>query len=47
MKKDIWQWIEESVAIIKKGLTNKIESPDGKIKVYKCGSVIRIDIKEG
>lgn len=46
MKAEIWKWIQESVEVIKSGLTNRLDSPNGKIKVYKCGSVIRIDIKE-
>lgn len=41
-----FKWIEKAVETIKSGLTNKVISPDKKIQVYQCGSVIRIDIKE-
>ena len=46
MKPQIWNWIRESFEIIRKGITNRMDSPNGNIKIYKCGSVIRIDIKE-
>lgn len=39
-------WIEKAVETIKSGLTNRVDSQDKKITVYKCGTVIRIDIKE-
>lgn len=46
MKEEIWKWITESYEIVSMGLTNRLDSPDGKIKIYKCGTIIRIDIKE-
>ena len=39
------EFIEKSVEAIKSGLTVKTVSEDKKIMVYKCGSVIRVDIK--
>lgn len=41
-----FKWIEKAVETIESGLTNKIVSTDKRVQVYKCGSVIRIDIKE-
>lgn len=38
-------WVNEAVELIKKGLTNKIESPDRNIVVYRVKNVIRVDIK--
>ena len=38
-------WINEAVELIKKGLTNRIESPDRNIIVYRVKNVIRVDIK--
>lgn len=39
-------WMQKAIEAIEMGITNRIDSPDGKTKIYKCGSVIRIDIKE-
>lgn len=38
------KWITKAVKAIKDGLAQKLEK-DGVI-VYKCGKIIRIDIKE-
>jgi hypothetical protein len=40
-----YEWIKKAVETVKGGLTKKVDSPDGKIKVYECGTIIRIDIK--
>lgn len=40
------KFICDAVEIIQKGITSKVISPDKKIQVYQCGTVIRIDIKE-
>lgn len=40
------EFISEAVQIVRTGLTGKMISPDKNIQVYKCGTVIRIDIKE-
>lgn len=40
-----YTWIDRAITTIKTGLVNRLDSPDGKIKVYKCGTIIRIDIK--
>lgn len=40
------EFISEAVQIVRTGLTGKMISPDKTIQVYKCGTVIRIDIKE-
>lgn len=41
-----FKWINKAIETVKSGLTPKVVSPDKKIQVYKCGTVIRIDIKE-
>ena len=41
-----FDWLVKAIETVKSGLTNKVVSPDKKVQVYKCGSVIRIDIKE-
>lgn len=38
------QWILKAVEAVKSGLCEKLEK--GNITVYKCGKIIRIDIKE-
>lgn len=38
------QWIEKAVQTIKDGIADKLEKDN--VKVYRCGNVIRIDIKE-
>lgn len=38
------KWIVQAVNVIKSGLAQKLEK-DGVI-IYKCGKIIRIDIKE-
>lgn len=43
MKLDIAQWIVNAVGIIAIGIANKLEKGD--VTVYKCGKIIRIDIK--
>ena len=39
-------WIDDAIEIVKRGTTNKVISKDKMIQVYKCGAVIRVDIKE-
>lgn len=39
-------WIGDAIELIQRGTTNKVVSTDKKITVYKCGSIIRIDVKE-
>lgn len=41
-----FEWLVKAIETVKSGLTNKVISPDKRVQVYKCGSVIRIDIKE-
>lgn len=36
-------WIVEAVQIIKSGTANRLEKDN--VVVYKCGTIIRIDIK--
>ena len=37
-------WLNRAIKTIKDGVANKIEKDN--IVVYKCGKIIRIDIKE-
>lgn len=39
------KWIAQAINAIKSGLAKKLEK-DGVI-VYQCGTIIRIDIKDG
>lgn len=45
MKEEDIKFIREAVEIIQKGVTSKLVSPNKLIQVYRCGNVIRIDIK--
>lgn len=38
------EWLNKAVESIKSGFVNKIEKDN--IVIYKCGKIIRIDIKE-
>jgi len=40
-------WIEGAIKLVSSGITNRIDNPDKTIKVYSCGTVIRIDISKG
>jgi hypothetical protein len=41
-----FEWIEQAVKMLNSStFVDKLESPDGRIKVYRCGLIIRIDIK--
>lgn len=37
------QWIAQAVEIINQGIADKLEK--GNVIVYKCGKIIRIDVK--
>lgn len=37
------KWLEQAIAAVKSGLCEKLEK--GNVTVYKCGKIIRIDIK--
>lgn len=37
------EWISKAIETVKSGLCEKLEK--GNIVVYKCGKIIRIDIK--
>lgn len=37
------EWIVEAINIINSGIANKLEKEG--ITVYKCGTIIRIDVK--
>lgn len=39
-----WEKIEKAIEIIKSGVSNRCDLANGVI-VYKCGTIIRIDIK--
>lgn len=39
------EWINKAIDAIKEGLTNRVESPDKSVVVYRVKNIIRIDIK--
>jgi hypothetical protein len=38
------EWIIEAIKIIKSGVASKLEKDN--VTIYKCGKIIRVDIKE-
>ena len=42
-----WVWVNKAIETIESGLVKRLDSPNGKIKVYECGTIIRVDIKKG
>lgn len=38
------EWLNTAIEIIKSGIANRLEKDN--IIVYRCGKIIRIDIKE-
>lgn len=38
------EWINKAIDVIQSGIANKLEK--GNIIIYRCGKIIRIDIKE-
>ena len=43
-EKELDEWFISAIGMIKSGIADKFEK--GKVTVYKCGKIIRIDIKE-
>ena len=41
---DVWQKIKDATDIVRRGIANKVEPFTG-VLVYRCGTIIRIDIK--
>lgn len=37
-------WVVQAVEIIKQGIADRLDKDD--ITIYRCGKIIRIDIKE-
>lgn len=46
MKSSDLRWINGAVQGIEKGITRRMDKPDGRIVVYRTKNCIRIDIKE-
>ena len=44
IKKELVEWLMGAIGTIKSGIADKLEK--GNIAIYKCGKIIRIDIKE-
>lgn len=40
-----YEWIAKSIETIKGGFVKRLDNADKTIKVYQCGSIIRVDIK--
>lgn len=45
MRSSDLRWINGAVQQIKRGITRRMDKPDGRITVYKAKNCIRIDIK--
>lgn len=43
-EKELVEWLIGAIGTIKSGIADKLEK--GKVTIYKCGKIIRIDIKE-
>lgn len=44
MYKSLAEWIVKAIETIRSGVADKLEKNN--VKVYQCGDIIRIDIKE-
>lgn len=44
IKKELVEWLMGAIEAIKNGVADKLEK--GNITIYKCGKIVRIDIKE-
>lgn len=44
-KKIDYDWIAKAVETIKSGFVKRLDNADKTIKVYECGTIIRVDIK--
>ena len=42
--KEWFEWLLSAIEAIKNGVADKLEK--GNITIYKCGKIVRIDIKE-
>lgn len=40
-----YEWIAKAIETIKSGFVKRLDNADKTIKVYQCGSIIRVDIK--
>jgi hypothetical protein len=47
MNDKIILFISKAVHLISEGVVKRLDSPNEKISIYQCGTVIRIDLKEG
>lgn len=46
MNKEIdYEWIAKAIETIKSGFVKRLDNESKTIKVYECGTVIRVDIK--
>ena len=40
-----YEWIAKAIETIKSGFVKRLDNADKTIKVYQCGSIIQMDIK--
>ena len=40
-----YEWIRKAIETIRSGFVERLDNTDKTIKVYRCGTVIRVDIK--
>lgn len=46
MNKSIdYDWISKAIETIKSGFVERLDNADKTVKVYRCGTIIRVDIK--
>lgn len=45
MKSEDIRFIKDAIAIITAGITNRVDSKDKSISVYRVKNIIRVDIK--
>lgn len=43
--KELSQFLATTIPVIESGLVAGVSDPTGTIKAYKCGTIIRVDIK--
>jgi hypothetical protein len=43
---EVFEWIYQAVMLIRQGVANTMKHPHLPLLVYKCGTIIRIDMKQ-
>lgn len=45
MKEIDYEWLSKAIETVKSGFVPRLDNADKTIKVYSCGTIIRVDIK--